>query len=649
VSSNVEQLSGYTTGDFLDREIVYEDLIYREDLARVVKEVEVSAESNDGDTIFHAPYRIITKNGDIKWVSDKTSLTRDSNGNIESYQGVVFDITGEVEATERLRKRTQELKSLLETSQALNLSLEINEVLQIVTDTAADFTGVDSVAIYLAGGEDLYLGATTPPLDPDMPEIFRRAMLSDHPHIQDAVSRKQPIILEDTHSAELTEAERAISDARGLRTVVYLPISVGDNVLGILILGTIGFTRIFSAEDLNLWQTMANQTATSLENALLHEQAVKRAIDLEKQIRERERVEQTLIVNEQNFRDLVENLQDGVAIADENGLHLFVNNRLSEITGYSEAELLKMTGWDFSRPEDRGKYEARMKERLSGKSVQANYERILQKKDGTKIPVEMSTTTTIWQGERRPMAIIRDITERKLVEREKDILLIQVQEANDRLRSLSRELISSQEAERKRISQELHDEFGQALTAISLDLGILERQLDPRHSPEIQERMADLRQTVDQLDQMIGELALDLRPSLLDDLGLLPTLNWYLERFSQRTETKVEIEVSGEEERLPTEIETALYRIIQEALTNVAKHAEASVIVLKLNHQPDKMTASIEDDGKGFDLNELHNAKTPFQGLGLIGMGDRTALLGGQLDIQSIPGEGTKIEVVIPL
>ncbi len=366
-------------------------------------------------------------------------------------------------------------------------------------------------------------------------------------------------------------------------------------------------------------------------------------------IRERKRIEQTLIVNEQNFRDLVENLKDGVAIADENGFHIFINRKFSEITGYSETELLNMTGWDFSRSEDQGKFEDRMKDRMVGKSIKPVYERVIVKKDGTEIPVEMSTTTTIWQGKKSPMAIVRDITERKLVEMDKDILLHQVQEANDRLKSLSRELITSQEAERKRISQELHDEFGQVLTAIALDLGIIERQLDPELPLEIKKRVADLRLMVDELDQMIGELALDLRPSLIDDLGLLPTLNWYVERFSQRAEIEVEIELIGKEKRLPSEIEIALYRIIQEALTNVAKHANAEKVIMWLDWKPKTITIRIEDDGKGFDINELQNAKVPFQGLGLIGMGDRTALLGGRLDIRSNPGEGTAIEVEIPV
>ncbi|OQY29624.1 MAG: hypothetical protein B6I38_08080, partial [Anaerolineaceae bacterium 4572_5.1] len=145
-------------------------------------------------------------------------------------------------------------------------------------------------------------------------------------------------------------------------------------------------------------------------------------VNLEVEIAERKQAEAALRESEKNFRDLVENMLDGVAIADENAYHIYVNPKFSEITGYSRDELLNMTSWDFTRPEDRPRLEQRMKDRMSGKSVESHYERIILRKDGTEAPVEMSTTTTIWQGQKRPMAIIHDITERVRVEEEKQEL-----------------------------------------------------------------------------------------------------------------------------------------------------------------------------------------------------------------------------------
>ncbi len=164
---------------------------------------------------------------------------------------------------------------------------------------------------------------------------------------------------------------------------------------------------IFAAVLLHL---AVSQIQNSLAQARRHRQAVVQA----NQQLERQAI--ALRTSEQNFRDLVENLMDGVAIADENARHIYVNSKFSEITGYSRDELLSMTGWDFTRPEDRAELQQKMKDRMAGKLRQKQYERIVVRKDGTEIFVEISTTTTTWQGEKRPMAIIRDITERKQAE-----------------------------------------------------------------------------------------------------------------------------------------------------------------------------------------------------------------------------------------
>ncbi len=137
---------------------------------------------------------------------------------------------------------------------------------------------------------------------------------------------------------------------------------------------------------------------------------------LEKPEIDHKQAEEALREIEENFRDLVENLLDGVAITDENAYHIYVNPKFSEITGYSEDELLSMTGWDFTRPEDITKLKQRMKDRIAGKPVQTHYERIIVRKDGTEVPVEMSTTVVTWRGKKRPMAIIHNITERKRTE-----------------------------------------------------------------------------------------------------------------------------------------------------------------------------------------------------------------------------------------
>jgi len=222
-------------------------------------------------------------------------------------------------------------------------------------------------------------------------------------------------------------------------------------------------------------------------------------------------------------------------------------------------------------------------------------------------------------------------------------------QAEERLRELTRRLVTAQEEERKRIAQELHDELGQALTAISLDLGSIEKALSSGTPSGIKEHITDARSLADEVDERISEIALDLRPSLLDDLGLLPTLQWYLNRYSQRLGIEVSLDVQDLEDRLPEEVETTLYRVIQEALTNIAKHAKANTVRLNLERSKDAIGVTIRDDGRGFDVKESQESLTTLEGVGLIGIRDRVSTLGGRAEIHSKPGQGTSIEIEIPL
>jgi len=157
---------------------------------------------------------------------------------------------------------------------------------------------------------------------------------------------------------------------------------------------------------------MKNTTKTKEQLLKELEKSNKNIAELEKYETRCEKAKKTIQEREKNFRDLVENLLDGVAIADENGFHIYTNPKFSEITGYSKNELLQMTGWDFTRPEDVAKLKKRMKDRMEGKPVKTHYDRIIVRKDGKEVHVEMSTMTTIWQGKKHPMAVFHDITER---------------------------------------------------------------------------------------------------------------------------------------------------------------------------------------------------------------------------------------------
>jgi two-component system sensor histidine kinase UhpB len=216
----------------------------------------------------------------------------------------------------------------------------------------------------------------------------------------------------------------------------------------------------------------------------------------------------------------------------------------------------------------------------------------------------------------------------------------------DAARTRATQILTAQEQERKRIARELHDETSQVLTSLLISLKVLEEAIS---SEEARQRVEETRSLVHQTLRAIRNLSIDLRPSALDDLGLLPALRWYIKEYQQKCQIEVEFSASNFKERLPSELETALYRIVQEALTNTAKYAKATRVQISVVEEPGSVKATITDNGQGFDAQTV--LKLPWQerGLGLAGMHERAALLDGSLIITTEPGKGTTIEARIPL
>jgi two-component system, NarL family, sensor histidine kinase UhpB len=208
--------------------------------------------------------------------------------------------------------------------------------------------------------------------------------------------------------------------------------------------------------------------------------------------------------------------------------------------------------------------------------------------------------------------------------------------------------IEAQENERKRISRELHDEIGQALTAIKFNLDRMDRDLPPSFST-VRERLGEAKSLSNQVLTVMRQLSMDLRPTMLDDVGLVPTLRWYIQSFSKRLNIDSHFQAVEVEGKLPPQIETAFYRIIQEALNNIAKHSEANRAEITLGQKHSILFASVTDNGKGFDLNRVLQPGSPEKGLGLVGMQERVSLLGGKMDIQSKSDFGTCIYVEVPI
>lgn len=216
-------------------------------------------------------------------------------------------------------------------------------------------------------------------------------------------------------------------------------------------------------------------------------------------------------------------------------------------------------------------------------------------------------------------------------------------EAEKRLRWLSQKLIHAQEEERKSLSRELHDEIGQMLTGIRMVFGNLE-EVHTTSQGDFTTQLAEGKGLAEQTLQMVRNLALGLRPSMLDDLGLEPALKWQVREFSRRSGIPVEFETDGNLGGIPELIRTCIYRVVQESLTNCARHSRAETVRIDLHGGLSELSLTVRDDGVGFDPGHLSN-----RGLGLIGIQERVHELGGTVSVESQPGKGTVLRAVIPL
>lgn len=217
----------------------------------------------------------------------------------------------------------------------------------------------------------------------------------------------------------------------------------------------------------------------------------------------------------------------------------------------------------------------------------------------------------------------------------------EVAEARTQLKELSARLVQAQEEERRSLSRELHDEVGQALSAVLIELRNLSTGLTVRSEEQSRRHVETIKSLVENTVGVVRNMALLLRPSMLDDLGLIPALKWQARESSKSTSMDVTVTAELDSDELPDEYKTCIYRVVQEALHNCARHSHAASVRIRVEQEPGRLLLNIQDDGRGFDV--LHT-----KGLGLLGIQERVTRLGGTCQIHSRPGSGTRLSVELP-
>jgi signal transduction histidine kinase len=243
---------------------------------------------------------------------------------------------------------------------------------------------------------------------------------------------------------------------------------------------------------------------------------------------------------------------------------------------------------------------------------------------------------------RLPAAITKAI-ENKQTQKEKHFAQLELQELNEQLRNLSAHLQNVREEEQTRIAREIHDELGQMLTMIKIKINSADKKMQ-RSIIEAKVNLAEAVKETDNLLKAIRKIVSGLRPTALDDLGLVPALEWHGREFANNTGMRVLFEYDDEQLKIEKNISTTLYRIYQESLTNIAKHSSATEVKAELRFQENNIYLSVSDNGKGFDPGEIKSKKT----FGLLGIRERLLLINGEMTLNSAPGKGTRLMVRIP-
>ncbi len=422
--------------------------------------------------------------------------------------GSVHDITERKKAEEALRLSVDELKSLNSLSRQLSANLPFDRVVQAALDGMNAAIAADLTLLFLLEGDSLFLKGFKPKgrkkINNAIPVHRVGECLCGL-----AVKEGKTIYSLNIHQDKRCTWDECIK--AGFASFCAIPIYSGENILGVL--GLASFSERDFRKQANFLETLSNEVATSLQNALLFQQVQHHATELESQVKERKK---------------------------------------------TDTALRKSTA---------------------------------------------------------------------------------------RLQALSHRLLEVQETERRTIAHELHDEIGQTLTALKINLQIVQSQITSTLS---QKQMEESVHMVEQALQQTRDLSLDLRPSILDDLGLLPALRWYVDRQSQRTGITVELTANKLKTSLPPEVEIACFRIIQEALTNVTRHSKAKQVWIELSEVNKKFQMVVRDDGVGFDVNAAYKRASLGASMGLLGMEERAQLAGGKIEIQSQHGKGTEIKVYLP-
>jgi len=568
------------------------------------------------------------------------------------------------ESERALKRRNRELATLYDAATAISSDLSLRIVLKTVAEQLTRALDSSGCALSLWNRDDDLIETLVDynTCWPDQTESAGTTYaLADYPATRRTLETCQPIVIQ-YNDPMADEAELALIKKYEAYSLLMLPLLARDRVVGLVELIDDVKEREYTPDEIRLAESLAVHAAIAIENARLYERA-------QQEIVERKRVEERLSTVHILGRELVlSRNEQQVAQATVDAAMLLLQCQSCELWLVDEEEKTLTRGAVKAKqgtaappplPLDselgitaevarRGKPiylpDTRESPHYADPSATTGSQLCVPLKIESRVIGTLSAASEeLAAFDEDARQILSTLADQTALAIENARLYERMRAARDRLQALSRQMVEVQEAERRHIARELHDEIGQILTGLKL---VVEMSTT-LPAKRVEASMGEALTLVNELAARVRSLSLDLRPTTLDDLGLAPALRWHFERYTTQTNVRVIFKHTGVEgRRFAPEIETTVYRIVQEALTNVARHSGASEVTARLWADQNTLGIQIEDQGAGFD-SEL--VLTDGTSSGLSGMYERAALLGGQLTVKSAPGTGARLTAEFPL
>src|SRR6185503_5267705 len=429
------------------------------------------------------------------------------------------ELAGLLAREQAIRRETEILR---DANIALTQNLSLERVLETLLDFLARLVPYDSANVLLRNEESQFVVSALRRYEGFQDVETTRAIAFDNsnPLLRRICATKQSVVVPDT----LQEPNwQLVNGADHVRNWMGVPLVSAGTVIGLYSVDK-AEPNFFQAEHARLAETLAARAASAIQNAQLFEQSQRYVAELEEILVERKQAEVALRESEERYRELFENAKDAIYVHDLDGTYLKANRAAEELSGYTREEIVGHKYTEFIA-EDHVNF---VRKRFCAKLAQqgeTSYEVDVIAKDGRRVPVEVSSRAIFQNGQIVGVqGMARDITERKL--------------AQDTLQMFSRQLIEAQEDERRRIARELHDQIGQILTAVKMNLHTVQRF---NLASEAGSYVKDNIEAVDEALRLVRDLSIDLRPPVLDDLGLVTALGWYVDRYTKRTGLNVDV------------------------------------------------------------------------------------------------------------